>query len=479
MSALPGFAAPALPHRRPLALLRRPVAIFLLLSALFGLPAVFLVPPLRGADEPAHFLRAYGLSHGEIVPSLVDAQGRKGIFLPAHLNDDYALFESARYRFGTPDFNYRQVFAEYWRHKESPQATERNRPPVFVLYAGSEGYAPVAYIPYAAAAVVARMMQLDFVPMLFLMRLAGFVVTTAMAAYAIAIIPFLRWPFLFIALLPIALYERAIVSADGAALSAIMVVTALCLKAASRIGQPRWERPLWMTLCVLIKPSHTAFILLEGMATPFHNLLRRWRALCVIIGPGLILSLVWTLVSSADVAAWRMIEGTGEPPEHFNVVWKLGFMLQQPQHFLHAALGSLSYAGELWRESIGVLGWRDTPLPEPIHWLLTAMLVAVSLAQLDLDAGTRVRVAVVAGVAVIAYCLAVFLIFYLAWTPIETTRVHGIQGRYFTIALPPAVLAVAAAVNRAPREPIPALIAFSGALISGGAMIDAVIRTQW
>jgi uncharacterized membrane protein len=107
------------------------------------------------------------------------------------------------------------------------------------------------------------------------------------------------------------------------------------------------------------------------------------------------------------------------------------------------------------------------------------MLIAVAVTKLDLDAGTRARVAMVAGLAVIAYCLAVFLIFYLAWTPIETTRVHGIQGRYFTIALPPAALAIAAAVNFAPRAPVPVLIAVSGALVSGGAMIAAIIRTQW
>jgi hypothetical protein len=57
--------------------------------------------------------------------------------------------------------------------------------------------------------------------------------------------------------------------------------------------------------------------------------------------------------------------------------------------------------------------------------------------------------------------------------------VHGIQGRYFTIALPPAALATAAAFNVATRERSLAVVAASGAFISGGAMIEAVIRTQW
>jgi len=249
----------------------RPVAVFLLLSIVFGLPAVFVTPPFRGADEPAHFLRAYGISRGEIVPSLADDKGRKGIVLPAGINDGYQFFESVRYRFGTEGFTYHDAFAEY-RNKK---AARTDVAPEFVLYSGSEGYAPVAYLPYVTAALAARALNLDFVPMLWLMRLAGFIAATALAAYAIAIAPYGGWAFLVVATLPISLFERAIVCADGAALALTMLVTALCLRAATGgADQPGW-RSLWMMLCVLIKPSHTAFVVLEGMTAPLAGLRRR------------------------------------------------------------------------------------------------------------------------------------------------------------------------------------------------------------
>src|SRR5689334_15991636 len=92
--------ATAAPPSRLADLARRPVAVFVLLSLLFGVPGIFLTPPLRGADEPAHFLRAYGIAQGEIVPALADAERRKGIFLPAELDADYEFFEATRYRFG-------------------------------------------------------------------------------------------------------------------------------------------------------------------------------------------------------------------------------------------------------------------------------------------------------------------------------------------------------------------------------------------
>jgi uncharacterized membrane protein len=453
----------------------RPVAVFLLLSIVFGLPAVFVTPPLRGADEPAHFLRAYGISRGEIVPALADDKGRKGIVLPARINEGYQFFEAVRYRFGTEGFTYHDAFAEY-RNKK---AARTDPAPEFVLYAGSEGYAPVAYLPYVAAAWVARALNLDFVPMLWLMRLVGFVTATALAAYAIAIVPYLRWAFLLVATLPISLFERAIVCADGAALALTMLVTALCLRAAAGgAEQPGW-RSLWMTLCVLIKPSHTAFVVLEGMTAPLAGLRRRIPVTALVVAPGLVFTAIWLIAGSSDMAAWRMIEGTGAPPEQFNIGWKLKYLLGHPRHFVDVSLGSLANTYELWREMIGGLGWRDTHLPIWFYLGLSAAFLATCLVHTDLDRSVRMRVAAVGGLTILGYSFAIFLIFYLAWTPIDSPFIHGIQGRYFTIILPIAAVTIAAVFNRALRQPTTAGIAIIAAIAAGLATIEAVIRTHW
>ena len=84
-------------------------------------------------------------------------------------------------------------------------------------YAGSEGYSPAAYLPQAAAAVLARAAGLGFLQTFYLMRLAGFAAMTAVLAYAIALTPALKWAFVAIAMLPSALYGRAVINADAAA----------------------------------------------------------------------------------------------------------------------------------------------------------------------------------------------------------------------------------------------------------------------
>ena len=112
----------------------------------------------------------------------------------------------------------------------APPGQTLDRPPTFVAYAGSEGYSPVAYLPQVVAVLVARALDLDFIPTFYLMRFAGLAALTGLIAYAIAMVPNLAWAFLAISMLPAALYGRSVINADGSALAAAMVVMALWLR---------------------------------------------------------------------------------------------------------------------------------------------------------------------------------------------------------------------------------------------------------
>ena len=189
------------------------------------------------------------------------------------------------------------------------------------------------------------------------MRLLGLITFTAVTAYAITVTPILKWPFVLIALLPVSLYNRSVLSADGAALSSVLVITALSLRVASgRTDQP-WKRSLWMTLCALSKQPQIIFVLLETMVYPLKELRRRWRRIAVVVLPSLVLSPVWVMAVSAEVAAWRLQVEERHPLEHFDPVWKLFYMWEHPSHFPLAAWKALSgWWHRLWQELIGILG---------------------------------------------------------------------------------------------------------------------------
>jgi hypothetical protein len=69
---------------------------FFAMSVLIGAVAVAVNPPLRAPDETAHFLRAFGISQGEIIPRAVDAGGRRGLWLPPDLHQQLRFFNELR-----------------------------------------------------------------------------------------------------------------------------------------------------------------------------------------------------------------------------------------------------------------------------------------------------------------------------------------------------------------------------------------------
>jgi Predicted membrane protein (DUF2142) len=482
--AAPLVGASARTAARPpaLAALRSsPVAVFLLLSALFGPLVLAITPPLRGPDEPAHFLRAYGILSGEIIPATADDRGRKGVFLPAELHRQMDSYERALggiYRSGAEQWTFGEVLAEYARLRDG--AMGHSDAPVFVNYGGSEGYSPAPYLPYLPGLALARLLDLDVVPTVYVMRATAFLILTAIMAAAIAIVPALPWAFLLIALLPSALFSRAMLSADGSSLAYTMMAAALCLRAAYGLrSEAPWLRSLWMTLCVLGKPPQIVFVLGEAMRAPLTALARHWRRSAVVVVPAVAVTLLWAAVSSGDVAAWRIVDGTTNATEHFQPLWKLRFLLEHPLHFPALLVGTTHHLGAYALQLIGILGWLDIRLQEWVYPILGLTMLFGLWAPLQVDAPTRRRLAAVSALTVLGYCLAVFLVFYLVWTPINGVRVEGVQGRYFVVALPFVAIMLSALIRRGPSPAMIPSTAIFGSVVSGLAAVEAILRSDW
>ena len=86
------------------------------------------------------------------------------------------------------------------------------------------------------AACIGNLIGLDFPNLLLLMRVLGLIAFTAVVAYAIRVSPTLKWAFVLIAMLPVSIYNRSVLSADGAALACALMITALCFSAVQRHG---------------------------------------------------------------------------------------------------------------------------------------------------------------------------------------------------------------------------------------------------
>ena len=437
-----------------------------------------VVPPLRGPDEIAHFLRIYSYARGALLPA-AEVDGRKGIFIERELYTQLSFFKNLGERFAQnreQGLRYGELMKEYphlgGTLDQEEQATK------FMPFAGTEGYNPIAYAPYILAAAIGNLLKLDFPNKLLLMRVLGLITFTAAAAY-VKLTPTLKWAFVLIAMLPVSIYNRSVLSADGAALAYALVVTALCFSAVQRDGRV-WERSLWMTLCALSKQPQIVFVLLELMVCRMTELRRRWGSLALVVVPSFILSPLWVVAVSADIAAWRLLEAETHPREDFDPLWKLAYMWEHPLHFPLAAWTALTVWGDrLWPELIGILGWQDILLQPWIYFVLTIILLVVSLQKLNLDGAVRARVAVITGLTVLGYVVTVYLIFFLTYTPLNIDHVRGVQGRYFVIALPMAAIFLASMTNIDLPRGVLATTAITGSLLSGITSFKALLGAHW
>ena len=457
----------------------RPVFVFVLLSLAFGSAISVVVPPLRGPDEISHFLRIYSYSRGELLP-VEEEGGRKGIFIEPELYNQLFFFKNAGERFARnrdDGLRYGVIMKGAPRPRSAVQ--DAGQPAKFMAFAGTEGYTPVVYAPYILGAALGNLFGLDFPNMLLVMRFLGLITFTAIGAYAVTVAPSLKWAFVLVAMLPVSIYNRSVLSADGTALACALVVTALCFSAAQRYGRV-WERSFWMTLCVLSTQPQIVLALLELMVGRSAGPVRRWSNLALVVVPGFILSPLWVLAVSADIAAWRLVEAETVPREQFDPVWRLAYMWEHPLHFPLAVWTALSVWGDrLWVELLGVLGWQDILLQPWIYLVLTITLLIVPLEKLDLKGPERARVVLITGLTALAYIVMVYLIFYLTYTPIEIDHVRGVQGRYFVIALPVIAIFIAAACNIGLPRRILAATAIIGSLFSGISTFEALFEAHW
>jgi uncharacterized membrane protein len=445
--------------------------IFLALAIIGGLLAVALNPPLRGPDEPAHFLRALGIAQGQFVPHTVDARGRRGIYLSPELGSGFGLFNAIREAKPSGSI-YADAFARYFAHADSEPA-----PPVFVPYEGSESYSPVPYLPYVPAALISKAMGLKFVATLYVMRLAGLFASAALGAYAIAVAPHLKWIFFCTAMLPTAIYQRAVINADGASLSLALLVIAFCIRGIHHSGGI-WRRMGWMTACALTKPPQVALAVLELMTGRDKNG-STWARAALVMLPGFALSLAWILLSAADVGAWRISESSGLPAHEFDPIWKLTYLLHHLLAFAEMSITSLDYAPELWRQLIGVFGWLDVPMRAWAYPAISVLLAPCFVGALGLSGTARARAAVVAVATALAYCCAVFIIFFVTLTPTTADRIHGLQGRYFLVLLPLLAIVLSAMLNHRGPGGLHAVSGLAGAFVSMLAMAEALWHAHW
>jgi uncharacterized membrane protein len=390
-----------------------------------------ITPPFQAPDEQVHFYRAYQVSGGGLIAE--KRGGVSGGWLPESLPSVVEPFMGLR-RHPRKRIKVDAILDRF----SIPLDPSTRR---FVAFETSAVYTPIPYLPQALGIGLGKALDLGPLTLLYLGRAANLVASLLLALLAVRLAPAFKWVFVLIALMPMAAFQMASVSADAFTNAIALLFTAMILRLAltgSNVDARALAALAAASLLLSLSKQAYAPLLLLFLAIPVSRLGGRRRYLAVFA------SLV--ALNAAALAGWAFVlEGVYAPPAWLNHVdpaaqlrWIAANPTQLPGILLerYSSPGPRLYLGLM----VGrVLGWMDTPLPQPLISSYQFVLIAAALFDSSTEVRMGARIKILALAVVLVDLAVIGTMAYVGGSAVGAPRIRSLQGRYF-IPLRPLLL---------------------------------------
>ncbi len=431
--------------------------IFAASAISLGLLFLIVLPPLSAPDEVSHFISAYQLSSHMMGKTANAHDGR--VLLRAQdafIEDLYDVMETDGTGFREHggeqqkavvlgqelgQDTYRTIHDRGIRGAHQEEEGEEMEETA-VSYQPPVRTTPLAYVPQALGITLARLMGLGGIGLLYMGRLFNLLFFTAMGCLTIRRMPFGKEAAFGVYLLPMTLHLAASFSDDVMIISLSGYFAAVCLHLAYEAQRVKVRDVVLLALIMAVMgPCKMVYGVIAGF--------------CLLIpvrkfgGWG-----KWTVSAAAVLGAFgaamlavnsRTVAMYTEASEGY-IAWaeETGYTFAQLVHspllVLRMCYNTLMWQGEkLYSGMLGEsLGNMDAVLNTP--YVLILGLTAILLMLAFRKPGERL-VMTMANRAWIWFlcflCLgALMFSMLLAWTPVTSNVINGVQGRYLLPLLP-------------------------------------------
>lgn len=436
-------------------------------ALLLGLMHLFVLPPLSAPDEISHYVSAYQLSsrmlglpsndrYGRVLLRPEDAwvEDLEGIRV-YEADEDGNLQVTKESLDGNVQFGelldestYQTLWELGMSGQYMPERLDHMRgewvssqyPPVVTT--------PLAYVPQAVGISVARLLGMTTVPLLYLGRFCNLLFFVVMTALAMRRLPFGKEVLFGVALLPMTLHLSASFSYDVMILGCMFCFTAVCLDLAYKKERVSWiDIAILMALMAAAGPCKMVYAVMMGLCLliPVRKFggWGKWALAAFLVGGAWAVSMY--LVNSQVLVSYATetesyVMWAEEPG------YSLTLLLHQPMRLVKMFYQTILWQAEHYHLTMigAYLGNLDEVLEVPYLVVAVFTFGLLELAfrkpgeSLNMSGRQRVWVCVVcAGCA--AATMASMLI---AWTPISSRIINGVQGRYFLPFLPVLLMAL-------------------------------------
>lgn len=441
-------------------------------ALVFGAMFLYVLPPLSAPDEISHYISAYQMSNRLMGKQVTGEDGKVVIreedWFAEDSRRDFAPYVTGDGMLATDEEGadgavvlgqtlteetYRLIHekgvwgyqdpvkvpgAPYSRDTESFPALSNHLPVATT---------PAAYFVPALGITAARFFNLNNLWLLYLGRLFNMLFLIAMIYLAMRRLPFGKEILFGTALLPMTVHLSASYSYDVLLIGGIAWFTAVCLDLAYRAGRVRFaDVVLLAAIMAAAGPCKIVYAVFMGLCLliPVRRFggWGKWllSAVCVLGSWAVVMILVnGQTVASYAAESENYIGWAGEAG------YSMGMLIHRPVNTLQLIYHTIAWQAEHFHLSmIGAwLGNLDTVLDTPyvVVVLLTGGLLCLAFRK----PGEQLIITGPRRIWILFLCLAcaggLAASMLLAWTPVSSKVICGVQGRYFLPFLPVLLMA--------------------------------------
>jgi len=423
--------------------LSNPKKFFLLTATLFGLIYVFIIPPFQSPDETSHYFRIIHLTDGNLVG--IKKNNRQG----GNINEAYIALKNEFYNLR---FNNGKIQEDHFLKAFAINKNEFGSH--FVDFPNTSYYSPTVYFPQIFGCLIGIWIDNPLISF-YLIRLATFFIWVVIIYVSLGIIPFHRWTFAFLALLPSSLFLHSSMNGDTLTNALSFLLVGLILK---KVVCPPKQNNIFFIFTVFLL---TVIILLNKIVYfPLIGLIllipddwfygKRQKLIQI--------STLFILIFLVFIGWYHLTKNQFLSYDNYNPLYRTGLQLNEGVHpgeqisfVLHNPLIFMKIAiASYWDTKlatiahyVGKFGWEKNYIPTLfIGLLLILILINAFFEKSKQQFVMTNKFRIVFVFIAIVMTGGLTLLMYLHWHPVGADRVTNLSGRYFIPIFPLLFLAL-------------------------------------
>lgn len=374
-----------------------------------GSLSLLIQPILNLPDENVHFARAELVSRGKII---MDTKQVEYETIQSVLD----LKDNVRKSYVSSSVKGKEI--DYSAIKVEHVAASNNS---------------FLYFPQAIGILIAKSLHLDVIWMLWLARFMNLLCYAFIIGYAVKITPKLQFPLFFLAVFPMCIQQAASCNPDAIInSSAILLVAYFLYLYESAEETITWKQMgIYLGLSIIVTLSKITNIFMAGLIllVPLGKYSHKKSAVfmkCMVIGSVIGIGGAYYFYTTLFSANSDSLQYTQE--NYVNSSEQIYYILTNFKEWFRNFGFALIWNAESYIMHLGRFGWMDYGNPLiPMFTMTMFGKICVQEQGVRINRGNKVLISMmILGI----YC-AVCLALYLAWTPVGSDTILGVQGRYF------------------------------------------------